>query len=103
MINAATIDSSDQPGLGTFFLFSWSPPDRNQFDKNISAAIIYRGPFSGRDQDIVGLGFTKIEFITRTQDRARKLPNRSCPARIGEIVQVKTHYPQSTPGPRLVP
>lgn len=49
-------------GLGTFFMASWAPEDRNQVDWNYGAGFVYRGFFRNRDRDTMGIGLTSFKF-----------------------------------------
>lgn len=49
-------------GLGVFAQFSWATPSRNQLDRNYGAGLVYRGLVPDRDSDVLGLGFSLVEF-----------------------------------------
>jgi porin len=55
-------EDSPEQGLGIFTMLSWAPSDRNIVDQNLSVGLVYKGLLEGRDNDIIGLGLTTIEF-----------------------------------------
>ena len=55
-------EESPAQGLGFFTMLSWAPSDRNIIDQNLAFGLVYKGLLEGRDDDIVGLGVTTVEF-----------------------------------------
>ena len=51
------VADSDQ-GLGVFARLGWNHPERNRFEQFYSGGAQYQGLIPGRDQDVLGLGFT---------------------------------------------
>jgi len=55
--NVATKDfAKDQPGLGIFYKISWTPQDRNAYNKYLSGGVGGRGVLPGRPYDRFGVG-----------------------------------------------
>jgi len=55
-------------GLGAFFQFSWAPDNRNEVTRYTGGGLTYTGPFSGRDNDVMGLGFARAVFSSNLPD-----------------------------------
>jgi porin len=67
MLVNETGEEGDEQGLGVFGQFGWAPEDRNEADQNYAGGIIYRGPFQGRDLDVIGVGATTVLFGSPTR------------------------------------
>lgn len=63
-------------GLGVFAHAVWMPPDRNRIVYSIEGGLHYRGAFTGRDCDALGLGVAFLEFSERVASAVRAA-NRS--------------------------
>jgi len=55
-------NADDQQGLGTFFRYGYAPSKTNDLTNFVSAGLQYQGLFEGRDEDVLGFGFTKGFF-----------------------------------------
>ena len=49
-----------------FLQCGWSPSDRNTVDRYIGNGVTYRGPLSGRDADLFGIGIANAGFSDPT-------------------------------------
>jgi porin len=58
------INEVDDPnqGLGTFFIYSWAPDDRNAVENHFATGLVYRGLLPGRDGDTIGIGCSWADF-----------------------------------------
>jgi porin len=57
-------DNPDQ-GLGTFFIYSWAPFERNAITNHFATGVVYRGLLAQRDSDVVGLGLSIADYSSR--------------------------------------
>ncbi len=66
-------NAEDEQGFGTFFRYGYAPSKTNDLTNFASAGFQYQGLFSGRDEDVLGVGFASGCFsntanVTYTQD-----------------------------------
>jgi porin len=57
-----------EQGLGTFFIYSWAPSDRNEITNHFATGVLYRGPLNGRDSDEIGAGLNIADFSNELDD-----------------------------------
>ena len=55
-------DPDDAQGLGAFFRYGYASSLENDMTNFFSAGFQYQGPFCGRDEDVLGLGFAHGSF-----------------------------------------
>ncbi len=55
-------DGDPEQGLGTFFIYSWAPSDRNRITNHFATGLVYRGLFASRSSDIAGVGISIAQF-----------------------------------------
>jgi len=55
-------NESDMQGLGAFIQVGQARNDRNTCNWYTGAGLVYKGPFDGRDEDVVGLGLADAQF-----------------------------------------
>lgn len=49
-------------GFAAFFIYSWAPEDRNVINRHYAAGCVYRGLLPGRDEDVVGVGVSTVDW-----------------------------------------
>ena len=62
MLAKENSDPQDNQGLGAFFRFGYAPSKRNDITNFWSFGFQYQGPFEGRDEDVLGVGFAQGFF-----------------------------------------
>lgn len=81
-------------GVGVFARIMAAPPDRNLIDSFVQAGISYRAPFTGRDNDTIGLATSWAHISSKAakldSDRA-KFAGQPIPIRRSEI-QIEFTY-----------
>jgi porin len=55
-------DEEDDQGIGVFVQYGWTPDDRNDLRYHIGSGIVFKGLVDGRDDDILGFGYTRVKF-----------------------------------------
>ncbi len=55
-------DEDDDQGVGVFLQYSWVPEDRNDLRYHFGGGAVWKGLVENRDDDILGLGYTRVEF-----------------------------------------
>jgi carbohydrate-selective porin OprB len=51
-----------EQGLGTFFIYSWAPQDRNVVTNHVATGVVYRGLLRNRAADVTGVGLGIADF-----------------------------------------
>lgn len=51
-------------GLAAFFIYSYAPENRNVVEHHFAAGAVYRGLLPGRDNDVLGVGVSTVDFST---------------------------------------
>jgi porin len=62
-------DKDSGQGLGAFFQAGWTSPDRVVVDRTFGAGLTYRGLLPGRDEDVLGVGYTGVYFSSQAEAR----------------------------------
>jgi len=62
MLYKETGDPEDSQGLGAFFRYGYAPSKRNDITNFFSVGFQYQGLLSGRDDDVLGVGFAQGFF-----------------------------------------
>ncbi len=70
-----------EPGLGFFFRFGWTPEDRNPWNISVSGGVSGRGLIPGRPYDRMGLGVYSLVESGDLRDRA--ILNRALGTEVG--------------------
>jgi len=65
MIAKENNDSEDNQGLGVFFRYGYADSKRNDINNFWSFGLQYQGPFEGRNDDVLGVGFAQGFFSNR--------------------------------------
>ncbi len=55
-------DPEDSQGLGGFFRYGWASSKYNSMTNFVSGGFQYQGLFEGRDDDVLGLGYSRGSF-----------------------------------------
>ena len=55
-------DEDDDQGIGVFAQYGWVPEDRNELRYHLGAGIVWKGLVDDRDDDLLGFGYTRVEF-----------------------------------------
>ncbi|MEZ6040403.1 MAG: carbohydrate porin [Planctomycetaceae bacterium] len=55
-------EGADAQGFGGFAQFGYAPAELNSVRQHWGGGLVYRGLFSGRDDDELGLGFSSVRF-----------------------------------------
>ena len=66
-------NGADPQGLGTFFIYSFSPQDRNVVQNHFATGVIYRGLFGGRETDTTGIGVSLADFSNQLINRHHEI------------------------------
>jgi porin len=62
---------SEDQGLGAFAHAAWMPPDRNRVVCSVEGGLHWRGGFTGRDKDALGLGVAFIKISDQVASAVR--------------------------------
>tara|TARA_B100000614_G_scaffold216847_1_gene201833 strand:+ start:300 stop:728 length:429 start_codon:yes stop_codon:yes gene_type:complete len=97
---------AEDQGLSMFLRLGATPEDRNLVSFYADAGMAYKGPFDGRDDDVVGIafGYAQISDDASDLDRDNILLNGvNNPVRDYEAVLELTYFAQITPWWSLQP
>ncbi|MCA8961102.1 MAG: carbohydrate porin, partial [Planctomycetes bacterium] len=59
-------ESSEGEGLVAFLLAGLGDEEVNAIERHAGIGVVYRGALPGRNDDVIGLGCTRVEFSDRT-------------------------------------
>lgn len=68
MLFKESYDGTDDQGLGAFFQYGYAPGNRNFIENYVGGGLVYKGFLPGRDIDMIGLGFAKINYSGSYRD-----------------------------------
>lgn len=92
--------SADSPqSVSVFARIMGAPGDRNLVDVGMNAGVTLKGPFNGRDNDVVGLALGYAKIGSHAQDLAGDTASYipGVPSRTSETVIEATYQYQVTP------
>jgi len=58
----------DKKGLYTLVQYSFAPSDRSEIGNYYGGTLMYKGPFKGRDEDVVGVGAAVAQFSNKLRN-----------------------------------